>query len=220
MARSLSQVNPREAWQPASPKIWGLRWAAHLFRRAGFGFPPRRQEDKSIAWERLQSTVKRGQRDALERLLAFPSRPTDFDELMDATGARIAANSRERYSSTPLAAKLQGWWLYRMLYTPHPLKERLTLFWHDHFATSVAKVKRMELMFGQNRLLRRHALTKFGPFLKAIGRDPAMVLWLDSNSNVQGKPNENYGRELLELFSLGVGNYSEKDVQEAARAFT
>jgi uncharacterized protein (DUF1800 family) len=107
-----------------------------------------------------------------------------------------------------------------MLYTPHPLQERMTLFWHDHFATSVAKVGRLEPMFRQNQLLRAHALGKFGPMVRAMGRDPAMVVWLDSNRNAKGRPNENYARELMELFTLGVGNYSEQDVQEAARAFT
>src|SRR5262249_17630330 len=102
----------------------------------------------------------------------------------------------------------------------HPLREKLTLFWHNHFATSIAKVQSPALMFRQNCLLRQHALGRFGPLLQAISRDAAMLLWLDSNSNVAGKPNENYARELMELFSLGVGNYTEKDIREAARAFT
>ena len=107
-----------------------------------------------------------------------------------------------------------------MLNGGHPLREKLTLFWHNHFATSIAKVQRTALMFRQNGLLRKHALGKFGPFLHAMSKDPAMLVWLDSNSNVKGKPNENYARELMELFSLGVGNYTEKDIREAARAFT
>ena len=107
-----------------------------------------------------------------------------------------------------------------MLQGGHPLREKLTLFWHNHFATSLAKVQDPVLMFRQNGLLREHALGRFGPLLQAISRDPAMLVWLDSNSNVKGKPNENYARELMELFSLGVGNYTEKDIREAARAFT
>src|SRR5207248_3373592 len=102
----------------------------------------------------------------------------------------------------------------------HPLREKMTLFWHNHFATSLAKVQDPTLMFRQNCLLREHALGRFGPFLQAISRDGAMLVWLDSNSNVKGKPNENYAREVMELFSLGVGNYTEKDIREAARAFT
>ena len=97
---------------------------------------------------------------------------------------------------------------------------RLTLFWHDHFATSLVKVQNPALMYRQNCLLREHALGRFGPMLQAMSRDGAMLIWLDSNSNLKGRPNENYARELMELFSLGVGNYTEKDVREAARAFT
>src|SRR6516164_7683954 len=96
----------------------------------------------------------------------------------------------------------------------------MTLFWHNHFATSIVKVYAAQPMFRQNCLLRIHALGKFGPFLQAISKDPAMLVWLDSNSNVKGKPNENYARELMELFSLGVGHYTETDIREAARAFT
>ena len=116
--------------------------------------------------------------------------------------------------------QLRGWWLYCMLQGGHPLREKMTLFWHNHFATSLAKVRNTSLMFGQNCMLREHALGWFGPMLHAVSHDPAMMIWLDSNSNVRGKPNENYARELMELFSLGVGHYTEKDVREAARAFT
>ena len=107
-----------------------------------------------------------------------------------------------------------------MLEGGHPLREKLTLFWHNHFATSYAKVRSTKLMFEQNAILRKHALGKFRPFLLDMSRDTAMLVWLDSNRNVKGAPNENYAREVMELFSLGVGNYTEKDIQEAARAFT
>jgi uncharacterized protein (DUF1800 family) len=107
-----------------------------------------------------------------------------------------------------------------MLQGGHPLREKMTLFWHNHFATSIVKVSDSHLMFAQNCLLREHALGKFGALLREVGRDGAMLIWLDAASNVKGKPNENYARELMELFSLGVGNYTEKDIREAARAFT
>ncbi|MEX0586120.1 MAG: DUF1800 domain-containing protein, partial [Pirellulales bacterium] len=103
---------------------------------------------------------------------------------------------------------------------PHPLRERMTLLWHNHFATSATKVNRLPLMLRQNGLMRRHALDRFRPLLEAMGRDPAMLLWLDGANSVKGRPNENYARELMELFSLGVGNYQEADVKEAARALT
>jgi uncharacterized protein (DUF1800 family) len=226
MPRTLSQLDPREAWKPAPAKTWDLKWAAHLFRRAAFGVPPRASlDDKTTAWDRLQAAVKRGQRDCIERLLAGPffaakrGGGKEFAELSDSTGELIANRKPGRFE-TNRPDRLQGWWLYRMLHTPHPLLERCTLFWHNHFATSLSKVTQYELMFRQNQLLRRHALGKFGPFLQDVSRDPAMLIWLDSNKNIKGKPNENYAREVMELFSLGVGNYTEHDIREAARAFT
>jgi uncharacterized protein (DUF1800 family) len=117
-------------------------------------------------------------------------------------------------------ARLQGFWLRRMIDTPHPLLERMTLFWHNHFATSNAKVANPGLMARQNALLRRHALGDLKQLLAAIAKDPAMLIWLDSAVNRKARPNENYAREVMELFTLGRGHYMEKDVQEAARAFT
>src|SRR5207302_6518811 len=90
----------------------------------------------------------------------------------------------------------------------------------NHVATSIAKIKSPVTMFQQNQLLRQRALGKFAPFLLDMSKNPAMLVFLDSNSNVKGHANENYAREIMELFSLGVGNYTEKDIQEAARAFT
>src|SRR5262249_55970070 len=118
------------------------------------------------------------------------------------------------------ATQLRGWWLYCMLNTLQPAREKMTLFWHNHFCSSIAKVQRTTMMFSQNRLLRENALGKFQPFLLGVSKDPAMLIYLDSNSNIKGKPNENYAREIMELFSLGVGNYTEHDIREAARAFT
>ena len=118
------------------------------------------------------------------------------------------------------AFELQSWWLTEMLVTPSPLTEKMTLFWHNHFVSSQQKVRSPQLMYGQNVLLRRHALGNFGALLHAIARDPAMVIYLDSASNRKGQPNENFAREVMELFTLGEGHYSESDVKEAARAFT
>jgi uncharacterized protein (DUF1800 family) len=116
--------------------------------------------------------------------------------------------------------ELRGWWLGEMLATPSPLTERMTLFWHNHFASSQQKVKFAHLMYGQNVTLRAHALGRFGELLHAVARDPAMVIYLDSAQNRKGAPNENFARELMELFTLGEGNYGEQDIKEAARAFT
>ncbi|MEO8566611.1 MAG: DUF1800 domain-containing protein [Betaproteobacteria bacterium] len=116
--------------------------------------------------------------------------------------------------------ELRGWWVGEMLSTPSPLTERMTLFWHNHFVSSQQKVKLAELMYRQNVTLRAQALGNFGAMLHAVARDPAMLVYLDSAQNRKGAPNENFARELMELFTLGEGNYGESDVKEAARAFT
>jgi uncharacterized protein (DUF1800 family) len=206
---SLSQLDPAEAWKPWAPdrkNPWDLKWAGHLYRRAAFG----------ATWDELQASVQDGLDATLDKLLTGGPGQADFDQLMDELAPDVSAYQPGDDS----AGGLQGWWLYRMIHTLFPFQERMTLFWHNHFATSIVKVRQPVLMRRQNQTLRKHALEKFRPFVLAMSRDPAMLLWLDSNSNVKGRPNENYARELMELFTLGVGNYTEKDVREAARAFT
>jgi uncharacterized protein (DUF1800 family) len=220
MATPLDKLDPKEAWRPAPADRWNLKWAAHLFRRAAFGVPPRAVGDETSSWELLQQAARGRREEAIERLVSGASGQEELNELMLSMGRRIATGARVTSMEREPLERLQGWWLYRMLHTPHPLLERMTLLWHNHFATSVAKIRSLALMFQQNQLLRRHALGKFRPFLLDMSRDPAMMVWLDSNSNVKGKPNENFARELMELFSLGVGNYTERDIREAARAFT
>jgi hypothetical protein len=203
---TLNEIAPALAWQrwqPTAADPWGRKWAAHLYRRAAFG-PSR---DDLLEAERL------GLEGTLDLLCHGTPAATDvLETLIDVGG--VAAQGDEE------GEQLRGWWLYCILQGGHPLREKMTLFWHNHFATSLTKVQSSILMFGQNCLLRKHALGRFGPLLQAISRDAAMMVWLDSNSNVKGKPNENYARELMELFSLGVGHYAEKDIREAARAFT
>ena len=197
----LDRLDPAEEWRPWKPTAeqpFDARWAAHLYRRAGFGPSP----------AELPEAVKNGFDATFDKLLARPSSPRIEPPTLPAND--VFAGS----------IALRGWWLKRMLSGVEPLREKLTLFWHNHFATSINKVQDADLMRRQNDLLRGHALGKFGPFLKQIGRDPAMLIWLDSNQNVKSHPNENYAREIMELFSLGVGNYTEKDIREAARAFT
>jgi uncharacterized protein (DUF1800 family) len=116
--------------------------------------------------------------------------------------------------------ELRAWWYREMLATSSPLTERMTLFWHNHFVSSQQKVKASQPMYRQNLLLRSQALGNFGTLLHAVARDPAMVIYLDSASNRRGQPNENFAREVMELFTLGVGHFTEQDVKEAARAFT
>jgi uncharacterized protein (DUF1800 family) len=116
--------------------------------------------------------------------------------------------------------RLKAWWLYRILYDSDPLREKMTLFWNSHFATSNRKVRNIHLMLEQNEVFRRHSLEDFSLFLNDIISDGAMLIWLDGADNKKTHPNENCAREFLELFTLGIGNYTEADVREAARAFT
>jgi uncharacterized protein (DUF1800 family) len=116
--------------------------------------------------------------------------------------------------------ELRGWWVEEMLATPSPLTEKMTLFWHNHFVSAQQKVKLAVLMYRQNVTLRENALGNFATLLHAVARDPAMVIYLDNAQNRKGTPNENFAREVMELFTLGEGHYGEQDIKEAARAFT
>ena len=116
--------------------------------------------------------------------------------------------------------ELRGWWVREMVTTRSPLTERMTLFWHDHFPSGEDKVHYPQLMFRQNALLRRDALGNFGDLLHAVSKDPAMLQYLDGAGSRKGRPNENFAREVMELFTLGEGHYSQRDVTEAARAYT
>lgn len=198
-------IDPVWAWAPYVPDAkapWNLEKAGHLFRRAAWGG----------TWSELQAAVKAGPQASIDQLLAGREGLKSFQERVDQLAAPLAEGIDE--------LRLRAWWFYVMLNSPHPLLERMTLFWHNHFATSNAKVQDVGRMYKQNRLLRTHALGRFGPMLHEISEDPAMLVWLDTTSNKKGKPNENYARELMELFSLGVGNYTEQDIRQAARAFT
>ena len=115
---------------------------------------------------------------------------------------------------------LKAWWIGEMLATDSPLTERMTLFWHNHFTSSLQKVRSSALMARQNELLRRHALGSFAALLHAASKDPAMLVYLDGARSRRGQPNENFAREVMELFTLGEGRYTEQDIKEAARAFT
>lgn len=125
-----------------------------------------------------------------------------------------------RYWIREKSKSLKAWWYQEMINTSSPLTERMTLFWHNHFTSSLRKVRWPPLLYRQNLLLRKHALGNFRDLLKDIAKDPAMLLYLDNARNFKNKNNENFARELLELFTLGEGHYSEQDIREAARAFT
>jgi hypothetical protein len=174
---------------------------AHLLRRATLG----PTVDEIIA------ASEKGLKPTLESMLEQLDRPLSHQE--------AAANAIGDVFLKD-GGSLRAGWMLRMLNAPNLFREKLTLFWHDHFATAISKVKDPRLMANQIDTLRELALGKFRDLVLAMARDPAMLIWLDNNVNVKGKPNENWARELMELFTLGIGNYTEKDVQEVARAFT
>lgn len=174
---------------------------AHLLRRFGFG----------ASEAELDYYAQGGVEAAIDRLLNFVAVEEGFEVPLD--------DLRQPNGNINVRV-LQMWWLLRMVATRRPLQEKLTLFWHDHFATSAAKVDVVPAMHAQNETLRAGCAARFEDLLTQVSKDPAMLYWLDNQLNVKGKPNENFAREVMELFTLGVGNYSEKDVQEAARAFT
>jgi uncharacterized protein (DUF1800 family) len=195
-------------WAPYTPDDsmpWNLERIVHLHRRAGLAAP----------WQQLQQDLTEGPEAAIGRVLAgkLPSVAGEAFETLSNTIADAATASGS-------ANRLKAWWIYRMLFSPDPLGERLTLMWHNHFATSNLKVQDLVLMRSQNELLRRQARGPFGVLLTAVITHPAMLKWLDADSNRTGRPNENLARELMELFALGVGEYTERDVLEAARALT
>jgi uncharacterized protein (DUF1800 family) len=199
-------MSPWIPYKPNDAVPWNLERVVHLHRRAAFG----------ATWSELQRDLHDGPDAAVTRLVAGDARlegvPEGFDSLAAIIGqAAVDSGSAER---------LKAWWLYRCLFSPHPLQERITLMWHNHFATSNLKVDDLRLMKRQNDLLRLHALSPFGNLLNAAIRDPAMLKWLDAPSNRKEHPNENLARELMELFTLGIGHYNEDDVKQAARALT
>ncbi|MBV8603027.1 MAG: DUF1800 domain-containing protein [Candidatus Eremiobacteraeota bacterium] len=179
---------------------FGPRQAAHLARRSGFGATP--AEVATLAGL------------GVERAVDLRLHPADADLDFPAYPA-----TDELYNQKTAVRAAQMWWLDRMLRTKHPLVEKMTLFWHGHFATSIRKVP-APLMAEQIDLFRAQGLGNFRTLLLNVSQNPAMLVWLDNRFNVKAHPNENYARELMELFALGLGNYTEDDVREAARAFT
>jgi uncharacterized protein (DUF1800 family) len=197
------------AWLPYEPSDkapWDLRRVVHLHRRAGF----------AATWAEIQRDLKDGPKSSIDRLLAGKARADGVPKDFEATAALLS----ERAVAAADVGPLKAWWVYRMLLGPDPLTERLALLWHNHFATSNAKVRDPAAMRRQNELFRKYARAPFGKLLGAVLRDPAVLVWLDAPANRKEHPNENLARELMELFTLGIGPYTETDVKEAARALT
>jgi uncharacterized protein (DUF1800 family) len=211
---------------PFNERHWDLQKAAHLLNRAGFGGTP----------DEIKAFCELGFDRAVESVLDGPDDSAQFPKPAWAQPQNLQEMRQQAMTMTPDAKKqmfqqlqkqyrqddvdLINWWLGRMRYSPNPFREKMTLFWHGHFATSVEKVRDTYLMWQQNELLRQHAFGNFGLMVKAISRDPAMLIWLDTRESKIDHPNENFAREVMELFTLGIGNYTENDVQQGARAFT
>jgi uncharacterized protein (DUF1800 family) len=206
VTKSAESVDPWAPYVPSDRSPWNLRRVVHLHRRAGF----------AATWGEIRRDLRDGPRGTLDRVLAGKAAtegvPAEFEKTADLLGESAAT------SGDP--SRLKAWWVYRMLFGPDPLTERLALMWHNHFATSNLKVADPALMRHQNELFRKLGRAPFGELLGAVVHDPALLEWLDAPSNRKGHPNENLARELMELFSLGIGHYTEHDVKEAARALT
>lgn len=205
---------------PAAAAPLGFDDARHLLSRAAFAAPP----------AEIEAFAKLTREQAVDRLLTNAAKPrvTPAPAWVNepvTPGSQVRAMSTEERRdwirfNVARGLEMRGWWLQEMVATPAPLAERMTLFWHNHFVSSQQKVRQSQYLYRQNLLFREHALGNFGGLLHAVARDPAMVIYLDSASNRKGQPNENFAREVMELFTLGEGQYSERDIKEVARAFT
>jgi len=213
--------------KPLPSDQWDFEKAAHLLNRAGFSGPP----------SEIERLVSLGHKQAVGQFVDYERVPDNLTKpewtKPDPTRAERLAQARsaseeerrqlrreEQRVQRQRFVELQGWWLERMATTSRPLQEKMTLFWHSHFATSFRKVRDAFLMWLQNDLFRRHATGNWLELLVGVARDPAMLVWLDQAQSRKQHPNENFARELMELFTLGEGHYTEQDVTEAARAFT
>jgi uncharacterized protein (DUF1800 family) len=190
-----------EPFRPGVDGEFDFAAAAHLAQRCELGASP----------ARIESLRRLGPAKAVAEILAAPSDEGAYARTL-AMGPRVARRGELR--------NLQAWWLRRFLVADRPFREHLALFWHDHFATSQRKVQDLVAMQLQNRRFLDLGSGRFPELLEALARDPAMLIWLDNAESTRAHPNENFARELFELFSLGHGAYGENDVREAARAFT
>jgi len=197
----------------------GAEEARHLLARTGFSARPDEIEtyaalDRRAAVERILGGVRTIARTAAPEGVNDWTPPYRLRQMSAAERKLFVQEQIER------GLALKAWWLSEMLGTDSPLSERMTLFWHNHFTSSLQKVRSARLMYRQNALLRKHALGSYAELLHAVAKDPAMLVYLDSATSRRGQPNENFAREVMELFTLGEGNYGERDIKEAARAFT
>ncbi len=186
-----------------------------LLHRTGFAAGP----------DEVAAAARAGFGTTLERVLhpdpaASQATPPTFPALTKPKKSDTAAKKDYRHKVAAQSAELVLWWLDRMVSSPEPWVEKRTLLWHGHWATSIVKVKSAAAMAAQNQTERRLGGGDFAGFARAMVKDPALMIWLDASGNTPTAPNENLGRELMELFTLGFGNYQENDVRQAALALT
>jgi uncharacterized protein (DUF1800 family) len=235
---------------PISPGDWSYDRAAHLLERAGFGGTPEEiaalaamTPEAAVAWLVDYESVANDRLPAFDAsdihdpgLIDFPPSRPATTALAKATGAALGVKVKptgnrrlqpvvDKFfywlrASMLETRRLAYWWADRMLNTRRPLEEKMTLFWHGHFATSEDKVRDVRKMQLQNETFRRLATGNFRDLVVAVAKDPAMLYYLDAGVNVKGAPNENFAREIMEMFTMGVGHYQETDIREGARAFT
>jgi uncharacterized protein (DUF1800 family) len=205
----------------------GEQLIEHLLRRAGFG----------ASQEEVDLYTDLGYAGTVRRLLDFESVPDDVDDLIGTPGS-VAVTARGAFLPQTVINDARQRWLFRMIHTRRPLQEKMTLFWHNHFATAYTKIAGAfgseegtrymaakpsadpNRVKGQIELLRENALGNFRDLLVAVAKDTAMLVWLDGRTNVRNRPQENFARELMELFTMGVGTFAEEDVYAGARVFT
>ncbi len=207
---------------------WNEATAAHLLNRAAFGGTP--AEIEALRKKGLAAAVRdfvevRGETANVPPPMWVHPRNIQAQRMeikaAKDRGENFQSKARQvRLMEGDEIVDLRRWWLDRMLNGPAPLLEKMTLFWHGHFATSAQKVQDAYWMWLQNDTLRRNAFGNFATLVKKISRDPAMMIYLDLQQSRKEHPNENWARELMELFTVGIGNYSEQDIRESARAFT
>ncbi len=235
---------------PIGPADWNYDFAAHLLERAGFGGTPEEiQALAKMTPAQAIARLVRFEGTDVSGLPPFdesdihdpglepfpPSRPAVTDlakEKGEALGIKVKPSGNRRLqpivdeffywlrASVLETNRVSYWWANRMVDSPRPLQEKMALFWHGHFASNEAKVRDYRKLLGQLRLFQKMGTGNFRDLTVAVAQDPAMLSFLDAGVNVKGASNENFAREIMELFTMGVGNYTEKDIREAARAFT
>lgn len=205
LTRPADAADPAWAWAeyvPDSKRPWTLTMAGHLLRRAAFG----------ANWNTLQQVLESGPRQAIGQLVRRQEDVADFERTMSQDEMAVAR--------TGGIESLRAWWLRRMVRSPFPLQEKMTLFWHSHFGVSNSRVNDSQLMLGHVQMLRQHATGSYRLLLEAASSDPAILLSVGADRSRKMQPNENFIRQLMDQYSVGPGHYGDEDVREAARAFT